>query len=108
MKFLGFGIVAFSALSPALALANPSGLGDLEKMTFSCPEAGLNAAAREAAKVPTAGAYQFGYFKLINDSSNSTYEVGFKSNVSGEPDVNYTVTVYCQVGIPPHPEVTRR
>ena len=53
-------------------------------MTFSCPKAGLNAAAREAAKVPSQGTYQFAYFRIINDSHHASYEVHFKSNYQGE------------------------
>ena len=53
-------------------------------MTFGCPKAGLNAAAREAAKVPSQGTYQFSYFKIINDSHHAAYEVHFKSNYQGE------------------------
>ena len=60
-------------------------------MTFGCPKAGLNAAAREAAKVPSQGTYQFSYFKIINDSHHAAYEVHFKSNYAGEPDLKYCV-----------------
>lgn len=75
-----------------------AGLGDLEAMTFGCPRAGLNAAAREAAKAPTQGNYQFAYFRIIRDSHHSAYEVRFKSNHHGEPDLKYCVAVYCQQG----------
>ena len=56
-------------------------------MTFTCVKAGLNAAAREAAKAPTEGSYQFAYFKIISDGHHSSYEVDFKSNYMGEPDL---------------------
>lgn len=74
------------------------GLSDLDAMTFSCPREGLNAAAREAAKMPTQGHYQFAYFKIVNDSHHAMYEVHFKSNHHGEADLKYCVSVYCQQG----------
>jgi hypothetical protein len=77
------------------------GLSDLEAMTFSCPKAGLNAAAREAAKVPSQGTYQFAYFRIINDSHHASYEVHFKSNYEGEADLTYCVALYCQQGWDP-------
>jgi hypothetical protein len=76
-------------------------LSDLGAMTFSCVKAGLNAAAREAAKAPTQGSYQFAYFKIIDDTHNSSYEIDFKSNYAGEPDLRYCVAVYCQQGWDP-------
>lgn len=42
-----------------------SGLSDLGAMTFGCPAAALNAAAREASKVPSQGSYQFCTSKRI-------------------------------------------
>jgi hypothetical protein len=78
-----------------------SGLSDLAAMTFGCPKAALNAAAREAAKVPAQGTYQFSYFKIINDSHHSAFEVHFKSNYEGEKDLKYCVAVYCQQGWDP-------
>jgi hypothetical protein len=77
------------------------GLSDLDAMTFGCPKAGLNAAAREAAKVPSQGTYQFAYFKIINDSHHASYEVHFKSNYVGEAELKYCVAVYCQQGWDP-------
>ena len=77
------------------------GLSDLNAMTFSCVRAGLNAAAREAAKAKSQGTYQFSYFKIINDTHHSSYEVHFKSNYSGEPDLKYCVAIYCQQGWDP-------
>jgi len=77
------------------------GLSDLDKMTFACSKAGLNAAAREAEKATTQGNYQFAYFRLVSDSHHSVYEVHFKSNNSGEPDLKYCVSVYCQQGWDP-------
>jgi hypothetical protein len=82
------------------------GLSDLDAMTFSCPQAGLNAAAREAAKVPSQGHYQFAYFKIINDSHHSLYQVHFKSNYQAEADLKYCVSVYCQQGQDPAPSVS--
>jgi hypothetical protein len=77
------------------------GLKDLGAMTFRCPQAGLNAAAREAAKVTSQGRYQFAYFKLIDDSHHASYEIHFKSNQLEEPDLKYCVSVYCQQGQDP-------
>ncbi len=62
-------------------------LSDLDAMTFSCPKAALNAAAREAAKAPSQGTYQFSYFSIVNDSHHASYEVHFKSNYVGEADL---------------------
>jgi hypothetical protein len=77
------------------------GLSDLDAVTFSCVKAGLNAAGREAAKAPSQGTYQFSYFKIIKDTHHSFYEVHFKSNYSGEPDLRYCVAIYCQQGWDP-------
>jgi hypothetical protein len=81
--------------------ATGDGLSDLDAMTFGCPKAGLNAAAREAAKVPAQGTYQFAYFKILNDSHHAAYEVHFKSNYAGEADLKYCVAIYCQQGWDP-------
>ena len=77
------------------------GLSDLDAMTFGCAKAGLNAAAREAAKVPSQGTYQFAYFRIINDSHHASYEVHFKSNYEGEAELKYCVAIYCQQGWDP-------
>lgn len=96
------GIPRAAAFSQAGAGALASdGLSALEAMTFSCPKAGLNAAAREAANVPSQGTYQFAYFKIISDSHHAAYEVHFKSNYAGEEDLKYCVDVYCQQGWDP-------
>jgi hypothetical protein len=76
-------------------------LTDLSAMTFGCPKAGLNAAAREAAKVPSQGTYQFASFRIVSDSHHASYEVQFKSNYVGEADLKYCVAVYCQQGWDP-------
>jgi len=81
-------------------------LHDLDAMTFPCPRAALNAAAREAAKAPSQGSYQFSYFNFILASYLSTYEVHFKSNYSGEPDLKYCVTVPCAQGQDPNTSVS--
>lgn len=78
-----------------------SGLADLDAMTFGCPKAALNAAARRAASVPSQGTYQFTYFKIISDSHHSAYEIHFKSNYEGEQDLKYCVEIYCQQGWDP-------
>jgi hypothetical protein len=77
------------------------GLSDLNTATFGCVKAGLNAAAREAAKAQSQGTYQFSYFRIVKDSHHSFYEVHFKSNYSGEPDLKYCVAIYCQQGWDP-------
>lgn len=95
------------AASPAKLIPNENAapptraLDDLDAMTFDCPKAGLNAAAREAAKVPAQGTYQFSYFRIINDAHHATYEVHFKSNYVGEPELRYCVSIYCQQGWDP-------
>ncbi|WP_354129957.1 hypothetical protein [Bradyrhizobium sp. RT3b] len=89
---------------PAPSAASPQGegLNDLSAKTFSCVRAGLNAAAREAAKAPSQGTYQFSFFKIIKDAHHSFYEVHFRSNYSGEPDLKYCVAIYCQQGWDPN------
>ena len=88
--------------APAVAAeAAGGGLRDLDAMTFGCPKAGLNAAAREAANVPSQGTYQFSYFRIVSDSHHASYEFHFKSNYVGEPDLEYCVSVYCQQGWDP-------
>jgi hypothetical protein len=82
------------------AAAGP-GLEELNAMTFDCPRAALNAAAREAAKVPSHGTYQFAYFRIVNASHHASYEVRFTSNYAGERDLDYCVAIYCQQGWDP-------
>lgn len=93
---------------PAASIEAPRSheLDDLEAMTFDCPKAGLNAAAREAAKAPTQGTYQFSYFKIIHDAHHAFYEVHFKSNYQSEPDLKYCVSMYCQQGWDPRTSKT--
>lgn len=80
---------------------SPDTLGDLDAMTLGCPRAALNAAAREAANVPTQGTYQFSYFRIVSDSHHGAYEVRFRSNFYGEPELRYCVALYCQQGWDP-------
>jgi hypothetical protein len=80
----------------------PEGLSDLNAITFACPKAALNTAARQAAKAPSQGTYQFSYFKIVNDTHHAAYEVHFKSNYEGEPDLRYCVELYCQQGWDPN------
>ncbi len=101
MKKLLFATLCVSKLT----FADSGLLNDLASTTFTCPAAGLNAAAREAKKVVTSGTYQFSYFKIITDASNAKYEVGFKSNVYDETDLNYEVTLYCQQGFDPNKNI---
>jgi hypothetical protein len=86
---------------PVDASSLAAGLSDLNAMTFSCPKAGLNAAARQAAKAPSQGTYQFSYFKIVSDTHHAAYEVYFKSNYEGEPELRYCVEMYCQQGFDP-------
>ena len=89
------------AAPAADAAVSGNDLEDLAAITFGCPRAGLNAAAREAAKVRSQGTYQFSYFKINSDSHHASYEVHFKSNYAGEPELKYCVLVYCQQGWDP-------
>jgi hypothetical protein len=84
--------------APTADTEHVAGLNDLNAITFECAKTALNAAAREAAAAPSRGTYQFAYFKIINDSHHSSYEVHFKSNHHGESDLKYCVAVYCQQG----------
>jgi hypothetical protein len=87
---------------PAARLASAaSDLSDLGAMTFGCPAAALNAAAREAAKAQSQGSYQFSYFRSHSDSHHAAYEIHFKSNYQGEADLQYCVAIYCQQGWDP-------
>jgi len=86
---------------PPDATSTSSGLSDLESITFGCPKAALNAAARRAAKVPSQGTYQFSYFNIVSDTHHAIYEVGFKSNYEGEAELRYCVEIYCQQGWDP-------
>ena len=96
------GVVTFAQDTGSASQAAPiAGLSDLAAMTFSCPQAGLNAAAREAAIVPSQGTYQFSYFRIVNDAHHATFEVHFKSNYVGEPELKYCVALYCQQGWDP-------
>jgi hypothetical protein len=90
-----------SAQAAGTAPAN-EGLSDLNAMTFGCPKAALNAAAREAAKVRSQGTYQFAYFRIISDTHHASYEVHFKSNYPDEADLKYCVSMYCQQGWDPN------
>ena len=83
------------------AVPPSAGLSDLAAMTFSCPQAALNSAAREAAAAPSEGTYQFSYFRIVNDAHHATFEVHFKSNYVGEPELKYCVALYCQQGWDP-------
>lgn len=104
LPYAGTGQTQNAPAGPAYKIAPPStqpeaeDLNDLNAVTFECAKAGLNAAAREASKVPSQGTYQFTFFKIVNDSHHSFYEVHFKSNYQGEADLKYCVAVYCQQG----------
>jgi hypothetical protein len=92
------------AQQPAATTESPTqdaGLRDLDAMTFACSKAALNAAAREAAKAPAQGTYQFAYFKIIAGTHHASYEVHFTSNYAGEPELKYCVMLYCQQGWDP-------
>ena len=94
-------VVAVAMACGAVSHAQSNGLTDLDAMTFGCPKAALNAAAREAAKVPSQGTYQFSYFRINSDSHHAAYEIHFKSNYHGEADLKYCVAIYCQQGWDP-------
>jgi hypothetical protein len=79
----------------------PAGLNDLEKTTFACPKAALNAAAREVARYPSEGTYQFSYFNIVSASHHAAYEVHFTSNYTAEPVLKFCVAIYCQQGFDP-------
>jgi hypothetical protein len=89
-----------AAADAGTPVAGP-GLDDLNAMTFDCPRAALNAAAREAAKVASQGTYQFAAFAIVNASHHASYEVRFTSNYAGERDLEYCVALYCQQGWDP-------
>ena len=95
--------VPMAHAKPAAMPADPQthDLAALASMTFDCPKAGLDAAAREAAKVPSQGSYQFSYFRLVNDAHHAMYEVHFRSNHAQEPELRYCVAIYCQQGWDP-------
>jgi hypothetical protein len=78
-----------------------SGLSDLESLTFGCPKAALNAAARRASEMPSQGTYQFSYFNIVSNTHHAVYEVHFKSNYAEEPELKYCVEMYCQQGWDP-------
>ncbi len=94
------GPAAPPASAPVTTAATEN-LSDLNAVTFSCAKAGLNAAAREAAKAPSQGTYQFAFFRIVSDTHHSTYEVHFKSNYEGEKELKYCVAIYCQQGWDP-------
>jgi hypothetical protein len=100
---IGLALLAIAVVASAQETASrvPDGLADLNAVTFSCPKAALNAAARQAVKAPSQGTYQFAYFKIINNAHHAAYEVHFKSNYEGEPDLRYCVEMYCQQGFDP-------
>ena len=93
------------AQAPAAVNATPApvenNLRDLEAMTFTCPKAALNMAAREAKQAPTLGSYEFSFFRIATDGHHAQYEVHFKSNVYEEPELKYCVSIYCQQGWDP-------
>ena len=108
---VGGGALAQNAAAPAGTTpeqaatdsqrAVPAGLRDLEKTTFACPKAALNAAAREAMKYPAEGTYQFSYFNIVSASHHAAYEVHFTSNYVAEPVLKFCVAIYCQQGFDP-------
>jgi hypothetical protein len=102
-------LVLWSASLGAQSAPASTGLQDLDAMTFSCARSALNAAARAAAKVSAQGTYQFVFFKTLTGSHHARFEVHFKSNYEGEPDLKYCVMLYCQQGWDPaaaQPSVT--
>ncbi len=101
-----FAIIWLVGALSSLSLAKGSPLNDLEVMTFTCPSAALNAAARVAAMVPSSGSYQFVSFNTIrNGGGKQFYLVSFESNYYGESRLNYEVSLYCQQGFDPNKSV---
>jgi len=98
----GFAVIVTLSGSAPDAQTADNGLSELASMTFGCPKAALNAAAREAAKVRSQGTYQFSFFKIVSDSHHAAYEVHFKSNYVGEKELKYCVAMYCQQGWDPN------
>jgi hypothetical protein len=94
-------VIAAAPREQSAPAAVSDGLSDLNAITFGCPKAGLNAAARQAGKVPSQGTYQFSYFKIVSDTHHAAYEVHFKSNYEGETELRYCVEMYCQQGFDP-------
>jgi len=90
-----------AAATPSDSSPGADTLKDLDALTLSCPRAALNAAAREAAKVHAQGAYHFSYFNIVSESHHARYEVHFRSNYEGEPELKYCVVLYCQQGWDP-------
>ena len=103
------GVVAAHAQSAGASQDPPaqrdaaatSGLSDLESLTFGCPKAALNAAARRASQVPSEGTYQFSYFNIVSNTHHAAFEVHFKSNYADEPELKDCVEMYCQQGWDP-------
>lgn len=94
---------------PPIAAQQGNGLDEIAALTARCPKAALNAAAREAAKVPSEGSYQFSRFELISNTHQAVYEIHFVSNYPEEPVLRYCVAIYCQNGWDPkvtQPSVT--
>ncbi len=93
-------MMTFALISTsAFAQAN---LDELSKVTFTCSAAALNAASSEVAKVETFGNYYFASFVEVNGGASYSAVVGFRSNVQGEPAVNFQVQLYCQQGHDPY------
>ena len=101
MKKLAIATALALALAGTAFAQNPAGLSDLEKTTFACPTAALNAAAREVTKYPSQGTYQFSYFNIVSASHHAAYEVHFTSNYAAEPVLKFCVAIYCQQGFDP-------
>lgn len=105
-KVILIAVTACITTPHAQESASTHGLADLDAMAFECPKAALNAAAREAAKAPSQGTYQFSYFNIIHDAHHASYEVHFTSNYQGEPVLKYCVSMYCQQGWDPQKSKT--
>jgi hypothetical protein len=103
LAVIAIALAGCSTMTPPQESSDASGdgLSELSTMTFDCPKAALNAAAREAAKVKAQGTYQFAFFNIISDAHHATYEVRFKSNYEGEEELKYCVAIYCQQGWDP-------
>jgi hypothetical protein len=64
-------------------------------------QAGLNAAAREASRLPPRAPINSPFSGSSATPHHSTYEVHFKSKYEGEKELKYRVAIYCQQGWDP-------
>ena len=85
----------------ARAASRPSSLSDLGVHDIWLFRGRVECRRADVPKVPSRGNYQFSFFRTHSDSHHASYEVHFKSNFQGEPDLKYCVAIYCQQGFDP-------